>query len=426
MNYKIKELSNNIKLAYNKMEARESVVIGVWVKTGSRYETEDISGISHFLEHLVFKGTKNYTDSQIKQYIEGSGGALNAFTGEEFTCYYIKVREKHIELAFKILSDMVIHPNLTKEDIDFERKVILEEIKMYMDVPMRHVHNILDSLIWQGHSLGRMISGTFETVKGITRQNILDYKRQYYSCSNMAVVVCGTFDSDSLITLINKYFSDTPSGKKYQLEGFNTNQNVPQIKILDKPTQQTHFALGCRALYRDHPLHAVLSLLSVIMGGNMSSRLFDQIREKKGLAYDIGSRVIKHTDSGALVIYAGIEHKNMLEVLKIIISEFKNIIKTPPSEEELSRAREYYKGQLLLMLENTSENMAWFGEQVITDSSLISPEDMIKAADNVSSRQISDLAGEIIKYGNINFAAIGNKISGFKNQIKDIFKQLKD
>lgn len=423
MNYEIKELESGIKLGYHQMKERDSISLGIWIKAGSRYEKDKIAGMSHFIEHLAFRGTENYTATEIRESVEGVGGRLNAFTGHEYTCYLVKIRPKFLELVFKVLSDIVLRPNLTFQDIEKERKIIMEEIKMYFDIPMKRVHELLDELLWKGHDLGRMVIGNMETVGGITEKEIRNYKDYYYNVDNLSVVACGAVEGSKLIDLINKYFPGTPSGKRYQFAAFKENQTAPRVNFLDKKTNQTHLALGSKGSSRDDSKRLFLSILNIILGANMSSRLFKEVREERGLAYEIGSRIIRHTDTGAFVIHAGMEEKNLKKVVKIILSEFRKIIKSPPLKSEMGRAKEYFKGQLMLTLEKTMDNMLWFGEHVVTDSKICDPYNLIRKVDHVKAEEISELAKNMFFSSNLSLSVIGD---GVEDKEESLFKMLKD
>jgi len=425
MKYTVEKLKNNMYLAYNPIQGMESVALGIWVRTGSRYEEYNISGVSHYLEHLVFRGSGNFTANQIRESIEGVGGMLNAFTSQEYTCYFVRMRKKFLDTAFSILSDIVLLPNLALDDVEKERKIITEEIKMYLDIPMGYVHDMLDSLLWPNHPLGRMISGTAESVGAISVKDIKNYKQKHYIADNMAVVICGALDDSSKIKdLMGKYFSKANSGCATSFLESRIKQTKPQIKFYEKSTQQTHFALGARALYRDHPESATLSILNIIMGANMSSRLFDEVREKKGLAYEIGSRIMRYNDTGAFVVYAGIEHKNLLKAMNVISKELNRIKSEPPSEDEVNRAREYYKGQLLLGLEKTMDNMLWFGERLMTNSKIKNPKQLLEKAEEVTPDKVSKLANDILKLDNLNLSVIGPDLSKKHKELINILERI--
>lgn len=422
MDYKIDKLDTQTKVGYHYMEGRESVSLGIWIRAGSRYEKEGIAGISHFLEHLVFRGTQNYTATEIRKSIEGVGGVVNAFTAQEFTCYVVKMRPKFLESAFRVLSDIILHPNLNSYDIEKERKIIVEEIKMYFDIPMKRVREVLDSLLWKNHELGRMVIGNIETVNAISKEEIRNYIQYYYNVDNLTVVACGAVKESKLIHLINKYFPDTPSGKKYQFTPFKEIQSVPRVNFINQDTNQTHLAMGSKALSRDDSRRVVLSILNIILGANMSSRLFNEIREERGLAYQIGSRVIRHTGTGAFVIHAGIKEDNLKKVMEIILDKLREIIENPPSKDELNRAKEYYKGHLMLTLEKTMDNMLWFGEHLVTDSNICHPEYLIHQTDEIEAEEVSQLAKDIFFSNNFSLSVVGDKIEGRE---KDVFKMLK-
>jgi len=292
-------LDNGLTLITHDMLDRESIGLGVWVKAGSRFENKNNQGIAHFLEHLIFKGSKKYSCQKIKQSIEGVGGSLNGFTGEEFCCYFVKIPYKYLNLALDILLDMVLNPLLKEEDIQKEKKVVMEEIKLYYDLPQNFVHQLLDELLWPDHPLGRNILGTYETIDRITHDSLFLFKNSHYNPSNIAISACGNLKHKEILEKVKGVFDLSKIDKKNKFKKVPHYSERLSIKISKRDIEQTHLALGFRGLSRNDPRRYILTLLHIILGANMSSRLFNEVREKKALAYDIGTQVQFFLDSGS-------------------------------------------------------------------------------------------------------------------------------
>jgi len=384
-----------------------SAALGIWIKVGGRYESSQNKGISHYLEHLVFKGSRRYSCRQIKESIEGVGGSLNGFTSEELTCYLVKLPSRHLDLALDILSSMVADPLLSAEDIAKERTVILEEIKMHKDVPQSYVYELLDALLWPGHPLGATITGTEESVGRINRENLSAFQERYYVPANIVVSAAGLLEHDQLAAKVKKAFTraKTKQGDKFQAT--KKTQLKPQLKIFHKDTEQTHFTLGFHSFKRGHPLKYALGLLHVIMGANMSSRLFNEVREKRGLAYEIGTQVRAFDDTGAFIVHAGIDNRKVIDALKLILEELEEVKDKPVSPGELKRAKEFYSGQLTLALEDTLDHMLWIGECTASLDKTYTLEEVIKEVRRVGPQDIQKTAGQIFKENSLNLALIG-------------------
>ena len=418
-----KVMDNGLKVTTVNMPGMESVSIGMWVNVGSRYEPEKISGMSHFLEHLLFKGTKQRSVNDIKQSIEGVGGQLNAFTSEEFTCYLVKVPKARTELAIDVLSDMVQNALLNKEDIDKERMVILEEIKMYKDVPSHYVQDLLSSLIWPDHPMGIPVSGLHESVSSISRGQMRDYRDIFYTSSNVGVVVCGDVRQDDVLRSINKFMKDIkkndklPAYKKVLPAGPG-----PRTNFYAKDTEQTHLAIGMQTIHRHSDKKYALGLLSVILGGNMSSRLFEEVREKRGLAYEIMSSAKCYHDTGDFVISAGVDNKKVAQSIELIMAELKKIKKDTIDTDELNRAKEFYKGQFLLTLEDTMHRMIWIGEKIMSGEPVNGQKEILLHIDEVTQEEIKALAGEIFDSKLVNLALIGPVKKNDESEIRELLK----
>lgn len=388
------------------MPKRQSVALGVWLKVGARYETADQRGISHFLEHLLFKGTKKYSCRRIKESIEGVGGSLNGFTSEELTCYLIKIPADYLSLALNILSDMVINPLLSASDIQKEKTVILEEIKMYKDLPQSHVYELLDELLWPDQPLGAPIIGSAEIVSRISRKELSLFKQKYYTPSNIVISAAGFLDYNKLLGGVKRIFSDQMNQDEVEFQKAREGQARPRLKIYHKKTEQTHMALGFHGFSRDHHSKHAQSLLHVILGANMSSRLFNQIREKEGLAYEIGTLVKLYQDAGAFVVHAGMDNRKVMDAFKLVLQELGRIKKALVSKDEFKRAKEFYLGQTKLALEDTLNHMLWIGETSATLDRTYSLSDIIKEVNKVTRDDLRKAAQYIFQEQKLNLALI--------------------
>jgi predicted Zn-dependent peptidase len=416
--YKKTTLSNGLNIVSCRMPNRVSASLGIWIKAGSRYETKAIGGISHFLEHLLFKGTQKRTREQIKQSVEGIGGSLNAFTAEELTCYLAKVPGKYLGQALDVLWDMVLNANLAGSDIEMERRVILEEIRMYKDLPDHFVSELLTALMWPKQPLGMNIAGEAASVKAINRTHLLDYRNSLYRLNNIFVIACGNLRHKQLVEECKGCIAKSTQTKKSKFLPARRIQKSPQVKFEVKDIEQTHLALGLHSLPRNHPRRFVLGLLHIVLGANMSSRLFREVREERGLAYAIGTSVKFYQDSGAFIVHAGIDNRRICEAVEIILQQLRKIKKEKVAQEELNRAKEYYTGQLRLGLEDTSDHMLWLGENRISLQKFLRAEEIIRKVKKIEPDDLQRLANELLQNGKLNLALIGPLKDKDKSEIK--------
>ena len=405
--YRKTTLDNGVRVISCPMKDRKSLALGIWVAVGSRYEQPASAGISHYLEHMVFKGTKNYTCQQIKESIEGVGGAFNGFTSEEVTCYFVKMPARYLDRAIDILSDMVVHPLLRDEDVRKERTVILEEIKMYKDQPQSYVYELLDGLLWPKHPLGTSTLGSEETVSAVNRQALAAYRTTCYSPANIVISAAGSFDHEALVRKVKSKFKAVKKGAANQYIPAQAAQAQPQVQILAKDTEQSHLVIGFHGLNRHDPMRYSLAMLHIILGANSSSRLFNEIREKRGLAYEIGTHVKFMADTGAFIVHAGVDNTKVEDTVKLIFAGLQAVKDRLVSRDELKRAKEYYLGQLTLAMEDTMDQMLWIGETTTTLDKTFALEDIIKEVKKVSPSGIRQVSRNIIKRETINFAMIG-------------------
>ncbi len=418
--YKKTIVNNGVRIVTNRMAAMQSAALGIWIKTGGRYESDADKGISHYLEHLLFKGSKRYSCRKIKESIEGVGGSLNGFTSEELTCFLAKLPGRHLYTALDILADMVLNPLLSPREIDKDRTVILEEIKMYKDLPQSYVYELLDELLWPKQPLGSSVLGTAETVRAIDKHSISAYQQKHYTPLNIVVSAAGAVTHAELVKRVEKIFSGLEAGGKNTFLEVKETQSAPQLNILHKETEQTHLALGFHAFKRDHPLKHALGLLHVVLGANMSSRLFNELREKRGLAYEIGTAVKRFHDTGAFVVHAGIDNRRVQEGLHLILKELTRTAHALVGENELRRAKDFYVGQLSLALEDTLDNMLWIGESTAALDKAYSRETIVKEVRRLKRQDLREAASMIFKEQNLNLSLIGP----LRGNRKELFNQL--
>lgn len=419
--YKKEVLDNGVRIITSCGKDRQSFALGIWLNVGSRFESPQIWGISHFLEHLVFKGTKKYSCQQIKESIEGVGGSLNGFTSEEATCYLVKIPATYVDMAVDILSDMVINPIVPAKEVEKERTVILEEIKMYKDLPQSYVHELLDSLLWPDQPLVMSVLGTNETVSNINRDQLLGYKEEYYTPENIVISAAGRMDHEQLVKKINFRFGRIKKKKLNTAKPALKSQKRPQITLSDKKTEQTHLALGFHGLKRDHPLKYGLGLLNVILGANSSSRLFNEIREKRGLAYEIGTNLKRLKDTGAFIVHAGVDNDKATRTIALILEQLQKTKDRLVEKDEFKRAKEFYFGQLMLSLEDTMDQMLWIGESTLSLNRTFSVKDVIREVGRVKREDLRKLSRLIFRQENINLAVIG-PVKDRQRQIQRLLK----
>jgi predicted Zn-dependent peptidase len=399
-------LENGLRIATAPMPDMESVSVGIWVGVGGRYEPARICGISHFIEHLLFKGTRRRTARQISQAVEGVGGYLNAFTGEETTCYYAKASHRHLDTLLDVLADMYLHPRFAVTDIHKERQVIKEELLMYRDQPDHHVHELLTETLWPRHPLGRSLTGTTESLDAINRAELLGYKRTRYLAANTVVAVAGRCEHGDIVRRATRALPGVPGGTtpRFQLAG--NNQRGPRLRFVTRNVEQAHLAIGIRGYSRHDRRRFALRLLSVLLGENMSSRLFQTIRERYGLAYSIQTTTSFFADTGALLVSAGLDAKRLPKALALILRELRRIARHPPSPAELRRAKDYGIGQMWLGLESTANRMMWVGEHLLAFGRLLAPEEIERHIEAVTADEVQAVAAELFRDHRLNASII--------------------
>ncbi|MCB9771229.1 MAG: insulinase family protein [Candidatus Omnitrophica bacterium] len=400
-------LDHGLRVVTHDMSERESVALGFWVGVGGRYEVDRIKGAAHFLEHMAFKGSAKYSCEKVKMLIEGVGGSVNAFTSEEQTCFYAKFPARHVEKIFDVLSDIVFHPSIHSKDVRKESTVIVEEIKMYHDLPQYYVHELLDELMWPNHPLGKGLAGTPQTVSAMTSQDLKVFHKEHYHSGNIVIAAAGKVSHSQIRGLVDKKFHKIPGGLRSEFLKADNSQKKPKIKIFRKTTEQMHLAIGVLGLESEHKDKYALNLLNIILGGNMSSRLFDEVREKRGLAYSIGSSVKYLKDTGMLMVRAGVDNTKLVNAVDVVIKELAKIKRNGVKIDELQRAKDFYLGQVLLALEDTMDHMLWIGESTLTRDKMRSMAEIIKLVKGVMIEDIKRVAQMVLNEHRYNFAVVG-------------------
>jgi predicted Zn-dependent peptidase len=388
------------------MPDMESVCVGVWVGVGGRHEPARWSGVSHFIEHLVFKGTTHRSAKQISQAVEGLGGYLNAFTGEEHTCYYAKAGHRHFATLLEVLVDLYRHPRFAGADLAKERAVIKEELLMYRDQPDHYVQELLTETLWPDQPLGRPLTGTPATLDALDRAAVRAFMAARYTMANSIVAVAGRCAHEPVVAAVARAFGDVPAGRAGRFAPVRLGQRAPRLRVLERPVEQSHLALGLPAYSRHHPRRFAAKLLSVILGENMSSRLFQVIREQHGLAYSIHSAGSFFADTGAFVVSAGLETDRVPRALRLILCELNRCAARPVSAGELRRAKDYAIGQMRLGLESTSNQMMWLGEHLLAYGVIPTPDELERRLEAVTAAEIRAVAAELFRDARLNAALI--------------------
>jgi len=421
-NYKITTLKNGLRLITVPMPQMESVTVMVGVGAGSRYETKKVNGLFHFIEHMAFKGTKKRpTTLAIASEVDGVGGEFNAFTDKEFTGYYLKLASKHTKLAFDILSDMLTNSLFKPEEIEREKGVIIEEINMYEDTPIRRIWDVFIRLLYGDNPMGWDIAGESRIIKAIKRQDFLRCIDRLYYPENMVVAVAGKLNDKEIKNMTENFFSSLRAAARQSAgsgdarrkagqkvtKSIKIKQNQPRLKLINKTTEQGHFCLGVPGYNLFHKDRFALGILAAILGGGMSSRLFLEIREKRGLAYYVGSEVDYYTDSGFLLNRAGVRLEKIQEAIKIVLEELANLTSKKVSQKELNKAKEFTKGGLILALEDSKNIANRYATQLILEGQVRTPEQTLKLINKVTVEDVQRVAKDIFKPQKLNLAIIG-------------------
>lgn len=401
-------IKNGLRIISVFQKESQAATIFVLVKTGSKYETKEISGISHFLEHMFFKGTeKMKKPKDVAEMLDRVGGGFNAFTGEECTGYYAKVDSSNFDLAIDWVADIFLNSKLPASEMEKERGVIIEEINMYSDNPMMHIDQVWKEVLYGDQPAGWDIAGTKETVSNITRKQLIGYVKDRYCPSNTIVCVAGNFDEDRVIKKIEKVFSLMDSRVIADGIGVIENQKIPQIKLCYRKIDQTNLALGVRAYSLFDDRRYILTVMSAFLGGMMSSRLFEKIREKMGAAYYIRSSNDSDMDTGSFSVWSGVENGKVFDVVEAILKEFRRLKKERVGDDELRKAKDYIKGKMILGLESAESKASFYGTQELLTNKIDSPEDVLRKIEAVTADDILMAAKDIFCSEKLNLAVIG-------------------
>jgi len=411
-------LSNGIPIITETMPAVRSVAIGLWVGTGSRSESRQENGISHFIEHMLFKGSERRSAEDIARECDSIGGHLDAFTGKEMVGFNMKVLDQHVENAFDLLSDLVLRPRFSPDDIEKEKRVVLEELKMDKDSPESQVHEMFVGSFWKHHSLGRPILGTRRTINRFEAPSLRDYHGRYYHTGNLTITAAGNLRHEQMLRLAERFFGGAPRGRA-KTDSVPPGVMTPFELKTRRSLHQVHFCLGTPMYSTPHPLRYACYLLNVVLGGSMSSRLFQNIRERQGLVYNIGSELNLYRDSGCLGVYGGTSQENARRVVDSILEEMRKLKTEPLPDDELRRAKEHMKGSLMLSLESTGARMSNLARQWLYFGRYFTLEELVESIDAVTAGQVLEVAGEFFAPGRIGCAMLGN-LNGLSMQAADL------
>ena len=400
-------LPNGIRIVTEQMPHVRSVSLGIWIGTGSRRENAEENGISHFIEHMVFKGTKNRSAEEIARSVDSIGGGLDAFTAKEMVSYNTKVLDEHLPLAFDVLADLVRNPLFREDDIEKEKGVILEELKMEVDNPEYLLHEIFSSNFWKDHPIGKPILGTKETVQRFHREMLQEYYRRVYSPANILITAAGNLSHAHIVELARNHFEDLEVSGPVPTD----RAPVPHARLVFRnktSLEQMHLYMGVPSYSLPHEDRFACYVLNTLLGGGMSSRLFQNIREKQGLAYAVYSELSMYSDTGCLAIYAGTSLEAARKVVDSIVHEFRDLKENLVPEEELRRAKDHLKGSFMLGLESTSSRMGNLARQELYFKRFFSLDDMVESIEKVTAEDVQRLAREFFDAKNITLAMLGN------------------
>lgn len=413
MDYTKQVLPNGLRILTVPMPAVASVTVLIMVGAGSRYEEKNINGLSHFLEHMAFKGTtKRPTQLDIAGTIDGIGGEFNAFTSKDHTGFYVKAAAKHLPLQLDVLSDMLLHSKFDPVEIEKEKGVIIEEINMYEDTPMRKVGDLYENLLYGDTKLGRDIAGRKDVIKSVKREDFINYLDRFYGPSNTVITVTGAVDTNgNTSSNVKKMIEDLLGGWKNRSvtahESMTDNQDGPKTLVKYKDTQQAHLCLGVRSYHLTHPDRYKLAVMTTILGGGMSSRLFMEVREKRGLAYYVRSENEEYTELGNFVTQAGVDVVRIDDAVKVMLEQFVKITAEPVKKEEIVKAKEFLKGRLTLELEDSRSVAGLYATTEVLEDHVRTPKEIFAKIDEVDISDVQKVAADIFKENNLNLAVIG-------------------
>ena len=405
--YQRSVLDNQLRVLTSTMPHTRSVAMVICVGAGSRYESAELSGISHFLEHLPFKGTKQWpTAREVSEAIEGVGGVMNASTDREMTAFWCKVAQPHYQSAFAVLLDMIIHPILDADELEKEREVIQEELRMTYDHPTYRVDLLIDESLWPDQAMGRDVGGKPESVSTVSRENILEYMHHQYNPANTVVAVAGNVSHEEVVDLVADATKDWVSQESLDWEPVDYSHDWPVVRMEQRRSDQTHLCLALPGLSLEDPDRFNLAILNVILGDCMSSRLFLNLREQQSLAYDVNSSTSHFRDCGSLVIYCGVEPRKSREAVRAVLGELQELQQEVPPQE-LDKAKEYTKGRVLLRLEDTRAVASWLASQELLQGRVSTPDEAVEQIDAVTAPDVARVAQNLFRQDNLRLALVG-------------------
>jgi len=408
MDYKKDTLKNSLRVITAPMPRLKSVTAMIIVGVGSRYEEKEHQGVAHFIEHMMFKGTKKRpTALAIATEMDRIGAHFNAFTSNELTGFFVKAESSHLPLALDVLSDILLNSKFEPKEIERERGVIVEERRMYLDNPQEYVIDLYDELVYGDHPLGWPTVGREKTIKATTRKNLFDYCQRWYKPGNIVVGIVGGMDQKVAVAEARRYLAKLGEAEWTKPLSFKPKQKKPEILVKSRKTDQTHLALGVRGYPLDHPKKYVYAVLTNILGKGMSSRLFIEIREKRGLAYYIGAFATPYTDTGTLTVLAGVNNRRLGEAIGAIVKELKRLKQDPVPKDELEKAKEMIKGRFALSLESSNAVARFFIAQELLENKIETPEELVKKIEAVTAEEIQEVAQELFVNRGLNLALIG-------------------
>ena len=406
--YNLHTFPSGLRLVTIPMEGTKTATVLVMVGTGSRYETKNINGISHFLEHMMFKGTTKRPDKiQIVRELESIGAEYNAFTSKEYTGYYARASAEKLDLMTDVISDIFLNSLLDEKEIEMEKGVIVEEINMYKDMPSRYIGDLFEGLLYKDQPLGWDVAGEKEIITSLKREDFVKYFNSHYIAENTVVAIAGNIKDEEVKSLVEKYFVNSREGKSLTKVGVDDNQSGPRTLVHWKETDQAHFNLGVRAFDMFDERRYALSLLGMIFGGGMTSRLFQEVREKRGLAYYVSSSSDLYTDCGIFLARAGVNKDKAAEAVEVVLEEIRKLRDGGVTEEELKQAKDHINGSMAIYLENSMNIASDYCDSVLFEKKVLTPEERLGKINSVKLDEVNQLAKDIIVNEKLNFAIIG-------------------
>ena len=418
-NYVLSELDSGERVVSERIEHVRSVALGFWVGAGSRDEDEPHAGVSHFIEHLLFKGSSSHTAQEIAEIFDGLGGELNAATSREHTVVFARVPDAHLPTAVDVMADMVFAPRFA--ELDSEREVVLEEIAMYEDTPQELVHDLFSAAVFDSHPLGRPVIGTADVIANVARDDVAAYHASAYAASNVVIAAAGHLDHDRLLELLRRAEEEhAPPGESFAARPPLVQPPPAGYRFATKDTEQYHVCVGATGISRSDRRRFAASLLDGILGGSASSRLFQEIREKRGMAYAVYSFASQYSDTGLVGIYLGTREENLASCLEIVAEQLGDIAGGNVREQELERAKENLKGRIMLSMESTANRMSRLGKSIITDTELLTFERIIEEIDAVGTDTVAELAALLLAADRVSAAGIGPSEDRFREAVAHV------